>query len=310
MRVNALNFVLERVVCMKVMIGIPAYEEENNIGKLLNFLLQNCSNNFHCIYVISSGSKDRTDEIVSSYSHKYPKIKLITEGERKGKVSALNKLLTILEEKYEVLIYMGADNIPEKRAISKLLNYLRNDDTAAVGGRPVPINSKNNLMGFFAHLLWNLHHLISLEHPKISGELMAFKKGVLRELPIEIINDDLYIQSIFEFDNYNVKYCSDAIVYLKGSETINDFIKQRRRIFIGHKQIESALGKRAPTMRLPKWSLILKACPFTGLKGCLYAVLFVFFQGLAFLLSLWDFHRGKLPYKWDMVKTSKTLESL
>lgn len=292
---------------MKVMLGIPAYEEESNIDNLLTFLINNCLNDVDCIYVVSSGSKDRTNEIVESYAKKFSKIHLIVEEERKGKASALNKLLTLLDNNYEVMVYLGADNLPEKGSMNKLIKCLSEEGVSVVGGKPVPVNGADGLAGFFAHVLWNLHHLISLETPKISGEMMAFKKGILREAPPTLINDDLYIQAICEMNNHDMKYCPEATVFLKGPETISDFLRQRRRIFVGHKQIKSMLGKRAPTMRWQNMNLLLRACPYTGVKGSIYAIMFVFFQGLAYSLSLFDFFLGRLPYKWDMVKTSKKI---
>ena len=147
------------------MIGIPAYDEEKNIDKLLKYLVKNCINDVDGIYVISSGSKDRTNEIVEYYSKKFSKINLIIEEERKGKASAMNKLLDTLEYDYEALVCLGADNIPKEGSVNTLINCLKQDRAAIVGGRPIPVNDENKLMGFFAHLLWNLHHLTSLESP-------------------------------------------------------------------------------------------------------------------------------------------------
>ena len=177
-----------------------------------------------------------------------------------------------------------------------------------VGGRPLPLNNTNNMMGFFIHLLWNLHHLTSLEYPKISGELMALKKGVINELPPIIINDDMFMHIEYEKKGCSVKYCMDATVLLQGPETLRDFMTQRKRVFIGHKQIEGLLNWKVPTMRWPKWSQIMKASPYKGFIGHFYATLFVLAQGLAYTLALFDFYRGKLPYKWDMVKTTKKLK--
>lgn len=293
---------------MKVMLGIAAFEEEDNIERLLEFLINDSLNYIDEVYVVSSGSKDKTDEIVSLYSRKNSRIHLILEDNRKGKVSALNQLLSILENDYDIMVYMGADNLPEKGSINHLVECIKQDEIMIVGGRPLPLNNMNKMMGFFAHLLWNLHHLTSLKHPKISGELMAFKKGVINELPPVVINDDMFMQIEYEKKGYSVKYCMDATVFLQGPETLSDFMKQRKRVFIGHKQIEGLLKRKAPTMRWPKWSQIMKASPYKGFKGRFYATLFVITQGLAYILALFDYYRGKLPYKWDIVKTTKKLE--
>ncbi len=292
---------------MRVMIGIPAYEEEKNIGKLLEFLCNNCSHEIEGIYVVSSGSRDATDKIATFYSQKDPRVHVITEKERKGKTSALNILLT-LSEKYDVFVYMGADNLPAKGAITALVNRLKKEDLVAVGSRPIPLNPKGNLTGFFAHLLWNLHHLTSSTSPKLSGELMAFKTGKVGNLPPAVINDDMYLQSAFELKGLKVGYCQDAWVYLMGPHTLRDFIKQRRRVFVGHSQVQSLTGKKVSTMRWPGWRSIVKGSPLTGLKGSIFALLFVVFQTLALLLSKWDLCRGKLPHRWDVARTTKTLD--
>lgn len=289
------------------MIGIPAYEEEKNIGRLLAFLCDECPKEVKDIYVVSSGSRNGTNEIAVSYSERNPKVHLIVERERKGKTSALNILLA-KSEKYDVLICMGADNLPAKASIRALIDNLKQNNVDAVGGRPVPVNAEHNLMGFFIHLLWNLHHLVSLKSPKLSGELMAFKTGIVRELPPAIINDDTYLQAVFELKGHRVGYCHDAKVYLMGPCTLKDFIMQRRRVFVGHKQIEFLIGRKVPTVKWPKWRLILEACPFKRVKGRIYALLFVMFQAVALLLSKWDLYRNNLPYKWDMAKTTKALK--
>lgn len=295
------------MVFVGVMIGIPAYNEEENIEMLLSFLVQDCINYVDCIYVVSSGSTDKTNEIVESYSKKYSKIVLIVENERKGKAYAVNNLLTSLEKNHEVLVLMGADNLPEEGAVRMLIDEMKKGGVDAVAGRPIPLNYERTLMGFFSHMLWNLHHILSLEKPKLSGELMSIKKGGVVEIPPTIINDDQYIQSILETKEYNVKYCPEIKIFLRGPENIRDFIKQRRRIFTGHKQIESLLGKSIPTMKLPTWGQFMKARPYNGIKTYFYTLLFIFFQGLAHILSKWDFNNGNLHYKWDMVESSKNL---
>ena len=55
-----------------VSIGIMAYNEERNIGKLLNILLNQRLKTTHIseIVVVSSGSTDKTDSIVKNAAKK------------------------------------------------------------------------------------------------------------------------------------------------------------------------------------------------------------------------------------------------
>jgi biofilm PGA synthesis N-glycosyltransferase PgaC len=290
------------------MIGIAVSNEEQNIGTLLENLV-NCSPpEIETICVVSSGSTDKTNEIIRAYSQKDRRIQLITESERNGKASALNILLEE-SENYDYMIYSGGDNIPCRDALVYLLNFLKKEEVDIAGAKPVPVDNPNTFMGFCSHLLWNLHHESSLKEPKISGELMVFKTKIVRELPPAIINDDAYIQFLGEMKKCKIAYCPQAEVLLKGPSTIHDFVTQRRRVFVGHQQLEFLIGKKISTMKVPKWKVILKACPFRSLKGRAFALGFIFLQGLAFLFAKWDFARHNLPVKWKMAKTTKNLQN-
>jgi cellulose synthase/poly-beta-1,6-N-acetylglucosamine synthase-like glycosyltransferase len=107
---------------------------------------------------------------------------------------------------------------------------------------------------------------------------------------------------------HRIAYCPEAKVLLKGPSTKSDFITQRRRVFVGHKQLELLIGKKISTMKVPSWKDIMKACPFKGIKGRVYALGFISLQGIAFLLAKWDFSRRNLPIKWKLVKTTKNLQ--
>lgn len=291
---------------MSVMIGITVSNEEQNIGTLLEYLVNCAPSEVEAIFIVSSGSTDRTNDIVESYCQQDTRIQLIKETERNGKAAALNLLLAY-SENFDYMVYMGGDNIPCRDALPQLLSALKSLDVEIVGGHPLPVDSPNNFMGFCSHLLWNLHHESSLKNPKISGELMVFKTRIIRELPPAIINDDAYIQALGELKRCKIAYCPEAEVLLKGPSTMSDFITQRRRVFIGHKQLEFLIGRKVSTMKVPSMKNLMNACPFKGLKGRVYLVGFIMLQGIALLLARWDFARHKLPIKWPMVKTTKNL---
>ncbi len=107
-----------------------------------------------------------------------------------------------------------------------------------------------------------------------------------------------------------IMYCPEAEVLLKGPASVQDFVTQRRRVFVGHKQLEFLIGRKISTMKVPKWKNILKACPYRGLKGRTYAIGFILLQGIAFLFAQWDFARHKLPIKWKMAKSTKNLQNV
>ncbi len=261
------------------------------------------------IYVVSSGSTDRTNDIVNEYHAKVSKVVLASETARNGKASAFNILLN-LAESYDVMVCLGADNLIEKGAVELLLKNFDDNKIGLVGGRGIPLNDLRGFSGWCAHMLWSMHHLVSVRRPKITGEFYAFRPRVVRELPIGMICDDAYIQNLFEIRGFKAVYEPEAKVYLVGPKNIRDFFKQRRRIFTGHRQLHFLLGRKASTFSLKNMKLARKAMPSRGLEGYTYLLGFILVTGTAWLASLWDFLRQKLPYRWEIVESTKILKLL
>jgi cellulose synthase/poly-beta-1,6-N-acetylglucosamine synthase-like glycosyltransferase len=293
----------------RVLIGIPAYNEEKNIGALLNKLTTEypaCE-----IMVISSGSTDRTNDIVRKFESKYKNVKLIAEVERGGKSSALATLLRELNKSYDILVYMGADNIPEQGAIEKLINKIASsNDIGALGGRPIPLNDPNTLCGWISHLIWDVHHEICLQKPKVSGELCALKSHIVYDIPPTVINDDAYLQVIAMMRGYKVAYEPNAIVYLRAPRSLKDLFEQRYRVTLGHYQVEQLLGAKLPTT-YAKRNIFLawKVRKKIGLpKEIFWFMFFIVFSVIVVLKAWFDFYiRRRLPYKWKAVKSTKKL---
>jgi biofilm PGA synthesis N-glycosyltransferase PgaC len=213
-------------------IGICAYNEEKTVGRLLTFLLKEKFNKVQMdeIVVVASGCTDKTEEVVLEFCQKDKRVKLIVEKERRGKSPAVNKI--IQKSKSKIIVLISADIVPSKGAIEKLVVALRETGVGMVGGRPIPRNKPNNLVGFAVNLQWNLHHLISLKRPK-PGEMVAFKKVFKRIHPKSAV-DEAIVECLVAIQGYEIRYVPRAIVYNKGPETIRDFLRQRRRIYAGH----------------------------------------------------------------------------
>jgi len=225
-------------------VGICAYNEEKNIGRLIRaifnqklppeILLEE-------LIVVASGCTDRTEEIVRQWQKKRKEIILISEKERKGKIAAVNKFIS--KSKTDYLVLESADTLPEKNAFRILLETLKKGSVGMVGAHIIPLNEKDNFLGFNAHLLWSLHHKINLqfpERPKV-GEIIAFKK-IFRRIPRDALVDEASIEPLIHGQGYKVVYCPEAVIYNKGPETIRDFIRQRRRNYAGHIAIRKRYG--------------------------------------------------------------------
>src|SRR5262249_7967041 len=114
-------------------------------------------------------------------------------------------------------------------------------------------------MGYAAQLVWDLHHQVSLRHPKM-GELIAFRR-VFSRIPYDSAVDEASIEPLIIGQGLRLHYARAAVVRNRGPETVGDFVKQRRRIFAGHLYVKETLGYRVSTMSTPRLAwLFLKNC--------------------------------------------------
>jgi len=291
------------------MVGIPCVNEAKNIERLLTRLTNITEPLINAIYVVSASS-DETNSIVEQIQKAEPKIHLIKEPSREGKASAWNKIIRMAEfSGADVLIYLGGDNLPDENSFLHLLKPFNNPEIGIVGSKPVPINpSANAFCEWFAHELWNIHHIVNVKvAPKISGELMALRVGVVREMPPNIINDDFYLEQLFLVRGFKVAYAPNCVVYLKAPASIRDIIRQRRRIYLGHYQLKLLLGVKPSTARLSSMKYMFEAMPYKSIKSHAYLAFAIFIQLIAYVLSKSDLLRGQISNIWKMVESTKTL---
>ncbi|MCL5035785.1 MAG: glycosyltransferase [Chloroflexi bacterium] len=289
-----------------ISIGIMAYNEDANIGRLLEAVLgqELKSGKIGQIVVVSSGSTDRTDEIVRGFENKDPRVRLIVQENREGKASAINEWLSQAGEEYDLCVMESADTLPRPDTVELMIEPFHDPAIGMTGGRPVPANDPDTFMGFLVHLLWGLHHRIALISPKL-GEMVAFR-NIVRSIPVETPVDEVSIEAVIVRQGLRLKYVPEAELTNRGAMNVGDFLKQRRRIYAGHLYTKSTVSYDTPTM---KGGLVLKE--LLGLvkfspRDITWTVGAVGLEVWGRLLGMYDYHvKKKLPYKWDIAASTK-----
>jgi len=106
---------------------IPAYNEENRIGNLLNELIDYInSNSLNWEIIVSIDGNDGTEEIVKGYSEKYAFVKYDKKSGRNGKGNSIKRVLPLVKNDYVLL--MDADGSIKFDEIIKNLHYLDSYD--------------------------------------------------------------------------------------------------------------------------------------------------------------------------------------
>lgn len=290
---------------MDISVGVMAFNEEKNIGRLLKAILSQKINQIKIteIIVVSDGSTDKTDEIVRRFMKKSKIVKLITRNKRKGKALAINRF--IKTAKSEILVLESADTLPKRNCIEKLCLLLLNKNIGICASHPIPINKKDSFMGFTINILWSLHHRISLKNPKF-GELIAFKK-VINEIPTTAVDEE-YIAMLIQKKGLLAKYVPDAIVFNKGPTTAKDFLRQRRRIYCGHLELKKKKNYNVPTINNFNIFKTLIANLNIKPKYLIWTFGAVMLEAYARLLAMIDFCTRKEHTIWKIAETTKKLE--
>lgn len=296
--------------CPGCSVGIMAHNEEANIGRTLQAVLQQQGPSFRIeeVIVVASGCTDRTVPIVADIALQEPRVRLCLQEKREGKASAIN--LFLKQAISPVVVVIGADVIPESSALEYLCAPFKDPQVGMVGGRPVPVNDPATFMGHAAHLLWRLHDRLARVHPKL-GEVIAFR-NVISGIPTNSAVDEISIQALISQLGYQLIYEPASIVYNKGPLTIRDFLRQRRRIYAGHLQVRDQQNYEASTMKaqpIVRQLIVSRDFTMRTPKQVMWTLGTVILEGYARLQGYYDYRLKREHHIWQMVDSTKDLEA-
>lgn len=299
---------------MKVSIAVPAYNEERNIGLLIDSLRAQRTRRAEIteIVVIASGCTDRTADIVRErMERRGVKIRLIIEPRRLGKVAAINTYLAHCkgDRQADAICLCSADLLVAPDVIERLVQCLLiNHDIGMCGARPMPTNGHGTFPGEATRFLWHMHHRVAMEAPKL-GELVMLRAGIVHSLPTESAVDEATLEQLICARGYRLAYVPEATVHNHGPETVGDFIKQRRRVAAGHYWLRDVSGYAVSTMNVPRLvRLTLGELSFTQPKRTFYALGTIAVEALSRGLGYLDFRTKSDKHAiWSVSETTKSV---
>jgi biofilm PGA synthesis N-glycosyltransferase PgaC len=292
----------------RLAIGICAYNEENNIGPLLQNLISEQDLREDCeILVVCSGCNDDTPVIARRFQQYDARVHLVIENQRRGKANALNGIFRRIRDQAQFLVLVNADALPEKGSINKLIMKLADSEVAAAFARPVPSRNSRGVCSEMARLVWHLHHIISMSGtPKLSGELCAIRTRDLKEIPEDAVTDEPYLEKAILEQRRRISYVPKATVCVRCPTKIVDLIKQRKRIWIGHIQLRATTGYTVSTASARN---ILHAVTSLRLRETPYLLLGAFLEMVSYLQARAAFSRGAIPFAWEPIASTKNTQT-
>ena len=222
----------------KATIIIPAFNEEKNIVKTIQSVLNSKYNNFEII-VINDGSSDNTRNVIKSYI-KDKNIKFIDFEKNQGKRTAIYEAIKISNS--DIIITIDSDTIVDENSILNLIQPFKDQKVGAVAGN-IKIDNHENIFTAMldAAFCFGFYFLRPAQSTIGSvlctpGALSAYRKSVIIDKLEEwknqtflfhpaIIGEDRALTNIVLNKNYKVLYQKNAIGYTNVPNTFLGLVK-------------------------------------------------------------------------------------
>jgi cellulose synthase/poly-beta-1,6-N-acetylglucosamine synthase-like glycosyltransferase len=217
---------------------ITAYREERTIGRAVEaFLAQDLPPDYE-LWVVCPD--DDTATAVAGYATQRARVRHLRDGGH-GKPAALNLALRAASGDVVVLsdgdVYIGAG------AVGALLAPLADPQVGIVSGRPVSLNPRHTMLGYWSHLLVDAgaHHQRMLraargEFLECSGYLYAFRRALVGVIPEDSLAEDGWVSHHVWEQGFRTTYAPEALVYVKYPTSYGDWMKQKIRSTGGYAQ--------------------------------------------------------------------------
>lgn len=204
------------------------------------------------LIVVASGCPLQVIEDVRKLERSDPRILLLEEPTRLGKIAAINTIRS--HSTGEFLILVNSDAIPSKGSIATLLRTIASSPEIGSASALPTFRSGRGLTTRILDLMWSAHNTSSMElnHARLSNhncdELMVVRSELMPRLPLDAVNDGAYIGGYIFSRGYHVVFSDQATVEIDVPSRVQDLIQQRRRILYGHAQVWKQLGRPPRTI--------------------------------------------------------------
>lgn len=227
-----------------VSFGIPAFNEEANIKKLIRDILNQKQTNFTIdkIIVVSDGSTDKTVKEVRSINDK--RITLINHTDRTGKTVRQNEILNLSKADY--LIFCDADiTFSESNFIDSIITTLLKKKTFGVAGmNTTPLPAENffeDCINYSVDLQQKVRKKWNKGNNFLSfrGSMLVLEKDYYKKITIpKIVANDAYIYLRALQLGFTPVYFSNKAVLYKSPTILADHLKQASRYKTSFEEID------------------------------------------------------------------------
>lgn len=224
---------------------VAAYNEEEIIEeKIKNTLALDYPKDKLKIKIVTDGSNDGTNDIVSRFSE----AELCFKPERAGKIAAVNRVMPSVES--ALTVFTDANVMINKDGLKNMIRHFQSNLVGAVSGEKTVLSKKEDGAsssgeGFY----WKYESFLKRKDAEwntlvgSAGELFAIRTHLYENIDTNTLIEDFVMTMKLSAKGYKVAYEPQALAMETGSANIEEETKRKVRI--------SAGGIQAVIMLLP-----------------------------------------------------------
>lgn len=237
-----------------VTVGIPVYNEEENIKYLLSLLVKQRTSNCQLekIVILCDGSADSTPEKALDFAKNYPRlVRVIKSTVRRGKMQRLMQLYSMNKSDY--LVIFDGDIVPsDKFVVENLVKQFKENKVAVVGANNQPVGNDTfvrRLLNAWFRLWYDIRMNVNEGDNiyNLRGCAMALEKRFAKDIffPKGLISDSKYIYALAKSKGLRFRFANDAKVFYLLPSNMVDYFMQKRRAVSDTQLIENIFGEKA-----------------------------------------------------------------
>lgn len=291
-------------------IGIPAFNEEKTIGRVVSSLLSQKTDNFiiRQIIVVSDGSTDKTASIIKGFGD--PRVRLVDHWDRKGNAARQNEIAGMAEA--DVLVIANADIlIKDCLFLEKLVRPVLAGQADLVS----PALEELPPRSFFEKVLALSRGIKKRAYENFRegdnilnchGAARAFSKPLYRKIRFpEAVGEDAYSYLFCRYHGFKYLYLPLAVCCFRLPDNFSDHCRQSLRYFSTKSVMESFFPKTfvAEAYNFPK-KLLLKSISYYILKRPIHCLVYIF---CLIVLKTRSLFPCRVSRTWEVVRSSKSV---
>jgi cellulose synthase/poly-beta-1,6-N-acetylglucosamine synthase-like glycosyltransferase len=218
----------------RVSLVIAAHNEEMHLAdKIRNLRELSYPRSSLEIIIVSDGSEDRTNEILSSAAD--DQIRVIMLEKRKGKANALN--IAVGHTTNEILVFSDAATLFAADTVEKLVRHFKDPSVGvACGFLKFKASSESRQT---EGVYWKYETILRLMEARLgatltaSGAIYALRKACFRELSDDVVIDDFVVPMRARQRGYSVVFDPEAVGFDFAALSVHGEFTRRARLALG-----------------------------------------------------------------------------